>query len=129
LIMRLLLKLVLGAAIFATSTEAFSPPSRSRVLNDLKEMRMTGAGGAAQPDQYVEGANIGPPPDLPSLLLHNRIVYIGMPLVPAVTELVIAELLYLNYEDQSRPVTMYINSSGTTTANGQAVGLKQKHLQ
>lgn len=58
LIMRLLLKLVLGAAIFATSTEAFSPPSRSRVLNDLKEMRMTGAGGAAQPDQYVEGESM-----------------------------------------------------------------------
>ena len=56
--MRLLLKLVLGAAIFATSTEAFSPPSRSRVLNDLKEMRMTGAGGAAQPDQYVEGESM-----------------------------------------------------------------------
>ena len=71
-----------------------------------------------------KGANIGPPPDLPSLLLHNRIVYIGMPLVPAVTELVIAELLYLNYEDQSKPVTMYINSSGTTTANGQSVGFE-----
>jgi hypothetical protein len=28
---------------------------------------------------------IGPPPDLPSLLLANRIVYIGMPLVPSVT--------------------------------------------
>lgn len=72
----------------------------------------------------LTGANVGPPPDLPSLLLHNRIVYIGMPLVPAVTELVIAELLYLNYEDQSKPVTMYINSSGTTTANGQAVGFE-----
>lgn len=69
-------------------------------------------------------AQIGPPPDLPSLLLHNRIVYIGMPLVPAVTELVIAELLYLNYEDQYKPVTMYINSSGTTTAQGQAVGFE-----
>merc|ERR1712151_659065 len=56
--------------------------------------------------------------------LHNRIVYIGMPLVPAVTELVIAELLYLNYESRYDPITMYINSSGTTTANGQAVGFE-----
>ena len=70
------------------------------------------------------GARIGPPPDLPSLLLHNRIVYIGMPLVPAVTELIIAELLYLNYESTTDPITMYINSSGTTTANGQAVGFE-----
>mmetsp|Transcript_2895 Transcript_2895/g.6408 ORF Transcript_2895/g.6408 Transcript_2895/m.6408 type:complete len:186 (-) Transcript_2895:2414-2971(-) len=47
-----------------------------------------------------------------------------MPLVPAVTELVIAELLYLNYESSTDPITMYINSSGTTTANGQAVGFE-----
>lgn len=70
------------------------------------------------------GVRIGPPPDLPSLLLHNRIVYIGMPLVPAVTELVIAELLYLNYESTTDPITMYINSSGTSTANGQPVGFE-----
>ena len=36
-----------------------------------------------------------PPPDLPSLLLDSRITYLGMPLVPAVTELIVAELLYL----------------------------------
>ena len=47
-----------------------------------------------------------------------------MPLVPAVTELIIAELLYLNYESTSDPITMYINSSGTTTANGQPVGFE-----
>merc|ERR1719384_2969967 len=83
------------------------------------------AGGAERgAEEYYEGVRIGPPPDLPSLLLHNRIVYIGMPLVPAVTELVIAELLYLNYESTSDPITMYINSSGTTTATGQAVGFE-----
>lgn len=52
-----------------------------------------GAGGAVDdtnPD--LDGARVGPPPDLPSLLLHNRIVYLGMPLVPAVTELIIAEV-------------------------------------
>ena len=50
--------LILGAVLFASQNkgvEAFSPPSRSKVLNDLKEMRMTGAGGAAQPDSYNEG--------------------------------------------------------------------------
>jgi ATP-dependent Clp protease, protease subunit len=72
----------------------------------------------------ILGVRIGPPPDLPSLLLHNRIVYIGMPIVPAVTELIIAELLYLNYESTNDAVTMYINSSGTTTADGQQVGFE-----
>lgn len=90
--------------------------------NTLEQMNM--AAGGAQAEEYYEGVRIGPPPDLPSLLLHNRIVYIGMPLVPAVTELIIAELLYLNYESTTEPITMYINSSGTTTATGQQVGFE-----
>lgn len=52
-----------------------------------------GAGGVADDrNSDLDGARVGPPPDLPSLLLHNRIVYLGMPLVPAVTELIIAEV-------------------------------------
>lgn len=90
--------------------------------NLVSGMNMVAGGAAAE--EYYEGVRIGPPPDLPSLLLHNRIVYIGMPLVPAVTELIIAELLYLNYESTTDPITMYINSSGTTTANGQSVGFE-----
>jgi len=56
--------------------------------------------------QNYDGVRIGPPPDLPSLLLHNRIVYLGMPLVPAVTELIVAEFLYLQYENSEKPVFM-----------------------
>lgn len=75
------------------------------------------------PGNY-EGARAGPPPDLPSLLLHNRIIYVGMSLVPAVTELIIAEFLYLQYEDASKPVYMYLNSTGTSSADGQNVGFE-----
>ena len=46
-------------ALCAQHAAAFSPTSRGNVLKNLKEMsmevKMTGAGGAAQPDQYVEG--------------------------------------------------------------------------
>ena len=66
---------------------------------------------------YLSLTEIGPPPDLPSLLLHNRIIYIGMPLVPSVTELVIAQLLYLNYQNRDF-ITMYINSPGTNSPDG-----------
>jgi len=41
-----------------------------------------------------------------------------------VTELIIAELLYLNYESGDKPVFMYINSSGTTSADGRSVGFE-----
>jgi len=38
----------------------------------------------------------------------------GMTLVPSVTELILAELLYLQYEDNVKPVYLYINSTGTS---------------
>jgi len=52
------------------------------------------------------------PPDLPSYLFKERIVYLGMSLVPAVTELLLAELLYLQYDAPAKPVYLYINSTG-----------------
>ena len=85
----------------------------------VPRMMQSGTGSSS-----YEGARLGPPPDLPSLLLHNRIVYLGMPLVPAVTELIIAEFLYLQYEDASKPVYMYINSTGTSSPDGQNVGFE-----
>ncbi|KAK2076113.1 hypothetical protein QBZ16_001449 [Prototheca wickerhamii] len=57
-------------------------------------------------------------------MLDARIVYLGMPLVPAVTELVLAELMYLQYQDPNKPIYLYINSSGTNKTDGQIVGLE-----
>lgn len=75
---------------------------------------------------YNEHRPRRPPPDLPSLLLHGRIVYIGMPLVPAVTELVIAELMYLQWMDPKEPIYLYINSTGTTRDDGETVGMESE---
>mmetsp|Transcript_1496 Transcript_1496/g.6720 ORF Transcript_1496/g.6720 Transcript_1496/m.6720 type:complete len:219 (+) Transcript_1496:103-759(+) len=61
------------------------------------------------------------PPDLPSFIFKERIVYLGMTLVPSVTELILAELLYLQYEDKSKPIYLYINSTGTSK-EGQKYG-------
>ena len=44
-----------------------------------------------------------------------------MQLVPAVTELIVAELLYLQYKDRQKPIFLYINSTGTTRADGETV--------
>lgn len=42
-------------------------------------------------------------------------------LVPAVTELVVAELMYLQYMDPKEPIYIYINSTGTTRDDGETV--------
>jgi len=67
-------------------------------------------------------SELSPPPDLPSMLLHNRVVFIGMPLSAAVAELIIAQLLYLNYESAERPVYFYINSPGSENTDRSIVG-------
>ncbi len=65
------------------------------------------------------------PPDLPSLLLDSNIVVIGMPLVPSVTELVISELLWLNYASE-KPIYLYINSTGSQDARKESVAFDQE---
>jgi len=79
---------------------------------------------AVQSPYYGDAYYRTPPPDLPSLLLKERIVYLGMPLVPAVTELIVAELLYLQYEDPEKPIKIYINSTGTSSYNGEPIGFE-----
>lgn len=79
---------------------------------------------AVQSPYYGDAYHRTPPPDLPSLLLKERIVYLGMPLVPAVTELIIAELLFLQYEDPDKPIKIYINSTGTSSYSGDPVGFE-----
>ncbi len=75
-----------------------------------------------------------PPPDLPSLLLKERIVYLGTPLVSSddfkrqmgvdVTKLIIAQLLYLEFDDPEKPIFFYINSTGTSWYTGDSVGFE-----
>ncbi len=79
---------------------------------------------AVQAPYYGDAFYRTPPPDLPSLLLKERIVYLGMPLVPAVTELIIAELLYLQYDDPEKPIKIYINSTGTSSYTGEPIGFE-----
>jgi ATP-dependent Clp protease protease subunit len=79
---------------------------------------------AVQAPYYGDSSYRTPPPDLPSLLLKERIVYLGMPLVPAVTELIVAELLYLQSDDPEKPIKIYINSTGTSGYSGEPIGFE-----
>jgi ATP-dependent Clp protease protease subunit len=89
---------------------------------------------AVQAPYRGDSAYRTPPPDLPSLLLKERIIYLGLPLVSAdeykdqlgvdVTELIIAQLLYLQFEDPDKPIYLYINSTGTSWYGGDAIGFE-----
>ncbi|KAK1300188.1 hypothetical protein QJS10_CPB13g00404 [Acorus calamus] len=62
------------------------------------------------------------PPDLPSLLLDARICFLGMPIVLAVTELLVAQFMWLDYDNPSKPIYLYINSPGTQNEKMETVG-------
>ncbi|KAJ9561076.1 hypothetical protein OSB04_006236 [Centaurea solstitialis] len=62
------------------------------------------------------------PPDLPSLLLDARICYLGMPIVAAVTELLVAQFMWLDYDNPNKPIYLYINSSGTQNDKMETIG-------
>lgn len=59
--------------------------------------------------------------DIYSLLLQNRIVFLGTPIDDHVANLIVAQLLYLDREDPTKDIHMYINSPGGMIYPGLAV--------
>ena len=59
--------------------------------------------------------------DIFSLLLKNRIVFLGTPIDDIVANLIVAQLLYLAQEDPEREIQMYINSPGGQVDAGLAI--------
>ena len=59
--------------------------------------------------------------DIFSLLLKERIVFVGTPINDQVANLIVAQLLYLNREDPEAPIQMYINSPGGQIYAGLAI--------
>jgi len=59
--------------------------------------------------------------DIYSLLLKERIIFVGMPINDQVANLMVAQLLYLASEDPERPISMYINCPGGIVYHGLAI--------
>lgn len=59
--------------------------------------------------------------DIYSRLLKDRIIFIGTPIDDNVANLVIAQLLFLQYEDPDKDINLYINSPGGVVYSGLAI--------
>lgn len=59
--------------------------------------------------------------DIYSLLLRERIIFLGTPISDPVANTIIAQLLYLEREDPDRGVSIYINSPGGQISSGLAI--------
>ena len=59
--------------------------------------------------------------DIYSLLLKERIIFLGTPITDQVSNAIIAQLLYLEREDPERDINLYINSPGGVIYSGLAI--------
>jgi ATP-dependent Clp protease protease subunit len=59
--------------------------------------------------------------DIYSLLLKERIIFLGTPIDDNVANLVVAQLLYLDREDPEREIMLYIQSPGGSVYAGLAI--------
>ncbi|MFA4905015.1 MAG: ATP-dependent Clp endopeptidase proteolytic subunit ClpP [Candidatus Margulisiibacteriota bacterium] len=67
--------------------------------------------------------------DIFSRLLKERIIFIGTPIDDEISNLIIAQLLFLASEDANKPVSMYINSPGGVVTAGLAIYDTMQYLQ
>ena len=59
--------------------------------------------------------------DIFSRLLKDRIIFLGMPIDDNIANLVIAQLLFLEAEDNEKDISLYINSPGGYVTSGLAI--------
>ena len=59
--------------------------------------------------------------DIYSLLLKERIVFLGTPINDHIANVIIAQLLFLEREDSDKDISVYINSPGGVISSGLAI--------
>lgn len=59
--------------------------------------------------------------DIFSLLLKERIIFLGTPIDDQIANMIVAQLLYLQREDPERDISLYIHSPGGVISSGLAI--------
>jgi ATP-dependent Clp protease protease subunit len=59
--------------------------------------------------------------DIYSLLLKERIIFLGTPINDQVANLIVAQMLFLDREDPSKDIQLYVNSPGGSVYAGLAI--------
>jgi ATP-dependent Clp protease protease subunit len=67
--------------------------------------------------------------DIYSLLLKERIVFLGTPIDAMIANVIIAQLLYLAREDDEKDIMMYVNCPGGSVTAGLAIYDTMQHVR
>jgi len=80
------------------------------------------------PTVFESGARGERALDIYSLLLKERIIFLGTPINDQLANLIVAQLLYLAREDQDKDISLYINSPGGMVYAGMAIYDTIQHI-
>ena len=67
--------------------------------------------------------------DIYSRLLKERIIFLGTPINDEVANNVMAQLIFLEYENPEKDITLYINSPGGYVSAGLAIYDTMQHVR
>ena len=67
--------------------------------------------------------------DIYSRLLKERIIFLGTPIDDEVANNVMAQLIFLEYENPEKDITLYINSPGGYVSSGLAIYDTMQHIR
>lgn len=97
----------------------------SSLTNPTGENQPLGAGPAGPqgivPMVIETGARGERAFDIYSLLLKERIIFLGTPINDQIANLIVAQLLYLEREDPDKDISLYISSPGGVITSGLAI--------
>ena len=67
--------------------------------------------------------------DIYSRLLKERIIFLGGPITDTVANAIIAQLLFLEYEDSKKDIKLYLNTPGGVVTAGLAIYDTMQHIK
>jgi len=98
------------------------PVNHETVWNKLMEKKMNTSDFTNLIPMVIESSGRGERAyDIYSLLLKERIIFLGTPIEDQVANLIVAQLLFLSREDPEKEIQMYINSPGGVIYAGLAI--------
>src|SRR5438105_6737716 len=88
---------------------------------ETRSMQLPNLSGAVVPMVIESNGRTERAFDIYSLLLRERIVFLGTPIDDQVANLIVAQLLYLDREDPEKDISIYVNSPGGVIYAGLAI--------
>ena len=95
------------------------PQGSNEIPERLKRIGL--ASSSIYNNYFEEDFSVGDPPTTDDLLLEERIIFISKPINAELAHRTILLLLYLQNEDDTKDITLYINSPGGLVSAGMAI--------